>query len=167
MVTSAQAAGFYIVDANTRVVDNLYTLNARISYDFTQASLQALNNGVPLTIVHDIEVIPDNRWLWKRPVAALQQRFRLEYHALARQYLVINLNTGELKSFPTRDTALDFMGTIRDFPLLDASLLSPGKPYLGAIRARLDRKSLPAPLQIDAYTSADWKLGSGWTEWPL
>lgn len=167
VVQNAWAAGFRVIDAQTRLVEGVYRLDAKIVYDFSQATLDALNSGVPLTISLEIEVLRKRDWLWDETVAELQQRFRLEYHALARQYLITNLNSGEFKSFPTRDTALEFLGNIRDFPLLDRSLLNDNEPYYAQIRTALDIEALPTPLRIVAYLSGDWRLSSEWYAWPL
>lgn len=76
----------------------------------------------------------------------LAQRFRLEYHTLSRQYLVNTLNSGERRGFTTLGTALEFMGQVHDFPLLDQSLLLPADGrYEGALQVRLDLEALPAP----------------------
>ena len=78
-----------------------------------------------------------------------------------------NLNSGERRGFPTRTAALRFMGRISDFPLLDRSLLLEDERYEGALRARLDLETLPAPLRLFAYLSEDWRLSSDWYTWPL
>ncbi|MDS4070110.1 MAG: DUF4390 domain-containing protein [Candidatus Competibacter sp.] len=161
------AAGFDVVDASTRLEGGVYRLNARIEYRFSDAALDALQNGVPLTVELDMEVRRRRPWLWDETVYTLTQRFRLEYHTLSRQYLVSNLNSGERRGFPTRSGALRFMGQIVDFPLLDNGLLDPNGRYEGALRARLDIEALPAPLRLLAYLSDDWRLASEWYSWSL
>lgn len=164
---SALAAGFQVIGADTRLAKGVYHLDARIEYDFSEATLDALRNGVPLTIQLQMEVLRRRDWVWDETVASLQQRFRLEYHALARQYLVTNLNSGELHSFPTQGTALEHLGRINGFPLLDKSLLQDGERYYARLRARLDIEALPAPLRLTAYLSRHWRLTSEWYVWPL
>lgn len=168
LALAVSAAGFHVLEADTYLKQGVYRLNATIEYGLSQAALDALNNGVPLTISLEMEVLRRRDWLWDETVASLQQRFRLEYHALAEQYLVTNLNSGEYRSFPTRGTALEYLGRIRDFPLLDRSLLDPaGNRYYGQMRATLDIESLPAPLRPLAYLSGDWRLTTEWYTWPL
>lgn len=161
------AAGFQVTGADTRLVKGVYHLDARIEYDFSEATMEALRNGVPLTIQLQMEVLRRRDWLWDETVASLQQRFRLEYHALARQYLVTNLNSGALHSFPTQGTALEYLGRINGFPFLDKSLLHDGERYYARLRARLDIEALPAPLRLTAYLSKNWRLTSEWYVWPL
>lgn len=162
-----QANEFQITDASTRLEGGVYLLDADIRYPLSRAAREALANSVPLTFVLQMQVRRERRWLWDVTVATLEQRFRLQYHALARQYVVTNLNSGTLQSFPTLDAATGFMGRIRGFPLLDRSLLEPGERYQAWLRAELDIQSLPAPLRPVAYLSGDWRLSSEWATWPL
>lgn len=163
----AWAAGFEVLSASTRLEGGVYRLNAQIQYRFSGAAREALQNGVPLTIELEMEVRRRRPWLWDETVYALAQRFRLEYHTLSRQYLVSNLNSGERRAFATREGALQFMGRIADFPLLDQSLLDPNERYEGALRAWLDLDALPTPLRLFAYISDDWRLASEWRLWRL
>ncbi|MDX1655622.1 MAG: DUF4390 domain-containing protein [Candidatus Competibacteraceae bacterium] len=164
----AWAAGFKVLEARTQEVAGVYRLDARIDYELSDPALEALFNGVPLTLQLEMEILRRRDWLWDETVASLTQRFRLEYHALARQYLVTNLNSGEFRSFPTRSAAMEYLGRIEDFPLIDSSLLEPdGNYYYGQLRASLDIESLPAPLRPVAYLSSQWRLASPWYLWSL
>ncbi len=163
----AQAAGFEVITASSRLEGGVYRLNARLEYHFSKPALEALENGVPLTIELEMEVRRRRSWLWAETIYSLTQRFKMEYHALSRQYLVNNLNSGERRSFPSRNAALDFMGQINGFPLLDQGLLTSNEKYEGALRAALDIESLPAPLRLFTYLSDDWRLTSEWYTWSL
>ncbi len=167
VATSAWAAGFDVISASTRLEGGVYRLSAQIEYGLSDPALDALQNGVPLTIELLMEVRRRRSWVWDETVYSLAQRFRLEYHALSRQYLVRNLNSGERRNFSTRPAALRFMGRIYEFPLLDRGLLAPDERYEGALQARLDLDALPAPLRLIAYLSEDWRLSSEWYTWPL
>ncbi len=166
-VVNSYASGFEVISAATQLENGVYRLSAQIEYRFSNTALDALQNGVPLTVEIEMEVRRRRSWLWDETVYALAQRFQLEYHTLSRQYLVRNLNSGERRGFPTRTAALRFMGKINDFPLLDRSLLALDERYEGALRARIDLEALPAPLRLFAYLSEDWRLNSEWRTWPL
>ncbi len=167
LTVPALAADFRVVDAGTHLEKGVYLLSARLKLHFPDGPLEALQNGVPLTIDLDIQVFRQREWLWDEIAAQLQQRFRLEYRALPRQYVVSNVNSGELKSFSELKLAIDFLSRIERFPLLDASLLPPGGSYLVRMRATLDIEALPVPLQLVAYLSPEWRISSEWYTWPL
>jgi hypothetical protein len=167
IITIASATNFKVLSATTHLKNGVYLLDADIRYRFGKEPREALHNGVPLTIELEIEIMRHREWLWDEAIASLQQYYRLEYYALSRQYVVINLNSGELKNFPTFETAIEFLGRIRDFPLVDASLLESDTNYYVWLRASLDIYALPAPLQLLAYFSEDWSLTSEWYTWPL
>jgi hypothetical protein len=162
-----RADEFQITNAATRLEGGVYLLDADIRYRLSDTVREALASSVPLTFVLRMQVRRERRWLWDITVATLEQRFRLQYHALAQQYVVTNLNNDALQSFPTLAAATEFMGQIGDFALLDRSLLESGQRYQVWLRAELDIEALPAPLRPVAYLSAQWRLSSEWATWPL
>lgn len=167
IASPAWSEGFEVSHAKTHLADDVYRLNAEIEFGLSEVALEALHNGVPLTIELEIEVYHEREWMWDETVASLQQRLRLEYHALARQYVVTNLNSGDHSAFPTLQAATDFLGRVQEFPLLDGSLVEPSDAYYARLRASLDIESLPAPLRPVAYLSGDWRLASEWYQWRL
>lgn len=156
-----------IVDARTLLVENVYRLGAHIDFDFNDTLEDALHNGVPLLIELRIEVLHERQWLWPELVAELRQRFKLEYHALSRRYLVKNFSTGGQHSFRTLQDALNYIGNIYDLPLIDAQLLQKDKQYSVRMRADIDVEALPTPVRVWAYLGSEWSLKSKWFRWPL
>ena len=158
---------FVVEQAGSQVAEEVYVLNARISYHFNPDVLEALESGVPLTIRLNVEVLRPREWLWDETFTSLVQRYQLQYHALTQQYLVKNLNSGIQYNFPTRQASLEALGEISELPLLDKRLLDPGTPYTVRLRADLDVESLPGPLRLLAYVSPQWRVQSEWYSWPL
>ncbi|MCP4701002.1 MAG: DUF4390 domain-containing protein [Gammaproteobacteria bacterium] len=156
----AQDEYFTILRAKTRLADKLYLLEAAISYQLSKDTIEALENGVALTLVLDIKVTRKRWYVWNQNIAAIQQRYRLKYHALSRQYLVKHLNTGIQKAYWQLNSALAALGKLNDFPLLDRHLLTSGKDYGVYLKAYLDIEALPAPLRPMAYFSSEWRLTS-------
>ena len=158
---------FVVRTVETTLVDKVYRLNTRLYYQLSTESLGALQKGIPLTIALNIEVLRQREYLWAEQIATIEQRYQLSYHALTQQYLVKNLNTGVYASFPTLQTALDYLSTIENFPMLDAQLLVPDEKYFARLRARLDLETLPVPIRVLAYISSGWRLSSEWYTWSL
>ncbi len=170
---AAQAEGsaaqyrFNVLHADTTLVDGVYLLNARVDYRLSEVILGALRSGVTLTVQAEVEVERERTLLWDAELTHLSQRYELRYHALTRQYLVKNLNTAVQQAFPTQAAALSALGEIKNVPLLDEHLLTPGVNYNARLRARLDHSQLPAPLRLTALLSPAWQTASAWYTWPL
>ncbi len=164
---NALADAFRIDHAETTLESGVYHLNAEISYRFSNDALEALRNGVPLTIQLDIQVFHHRWWWWDKDVASLVQRYQLQYHALTKRYIVRNLNSGGQHSYSTLGSALHALGDIEQLPILDKNLLAADTTYTVRARVHLDIESLPAPLRPLAYISSGWRLGSEWYTWSL
>lgn len=164
---AAAETEFYVRHAETRLADRVYYLDARIQYRFSEEALEALRSGVALTIVLDIDVERRRPYLWNETRAALRQRFQLTHHALSARYILTNLNTGVSSTFATYEAAMDRLGRLKDFPLIDAELIDPDQQYLVELETYLDIESLPAPLRPVAYLNAGWRLSSDTYTCPL
>lgn len=165
-------AGFDIRNARTELVDGVFLLDADISFVFSEETLEAIENGVPVTIILEMQVLRerglvwDNLW-WDEKIADLQAKFRIETRPLSKTYLVRNLNSGETRVFGSFDEVVEGLGRIRDFPLLDETLLGGEGSYYLRLRTLLDIESLPSPMRPWAYLSSLWRLESDWYEWPI
>ena len=161
------AADFFITGIHTRLQENVYLLDANVDYRFSEEALVALDNGVPLTLQLTIEIQRKRKWWLDAEVANLQQRYRLQFHPLSHQYLLQNLNSGAFYAFQSLSSALDAMGALRDFPLLDVQLIEKEERYEVLLHAELDIESLPSPLRPLAYITPAWRLNSDWYTWSL
>ena len=163
----AAEPGFTITRAEAKLIDQVYHLSVQVDYRFSKKVLEAIQSGVPLVIALDIEVRRPRGYWWDEQIAQLKQRFQLQYHALAEQYIVENLNSGAQNTAPTLNTALYYLRKIDDLPLIDQQLLDPDETYQVRLKVGLDFDSLPVPLKLSAYTSRSWWLGSDWFVWNL
>jgi len=164
---AAHADGFTIKSVETRLVEKVYLVNASVNYRFSEAALEALQNGVPLIILLDIEVIQKRNWWLNKTIAELQQGYLLLYHALTEKYIINNLNSGAQENYDNLNSALNSLGAIKDLPILDANLVKKNELYDVQLRTYLDLEALPAPMRPIAYISSQWRLESDWYRWPL
>lgn len=160
-------AEFQVLRADTRLEQGVYLLNAYFNLDVGKQPIEALNNGVPLYFQIQVEIIRERNWWADKTVAELAQRYRLEFHPLSEQYLLVNLNTGERRSFYYIEEALATMSLLLDYPLLDRVIILEGARYLGQIWVELELGKLPLPLFTSAYFSDDWNLVSEEYQWLL
>lgn len=159
--------GFVIREVSSKLINNVYQISADIEYNFSDNVLSAIQNGVPIIIALDIEIMQSRDYLWGKLVAELKQRFQLQFHAISEQYIVENLNSGYQETFPTLHSALYILRQIKELPIIDKKLIQQGKLYKGRARVRIELESLPVPLRMNAYITRSWWLGSDWYKWEL
>ncbi len=161
------AQNFLIRHVDTHLEDDVYLLDADLEVSLESGPLEALSSGVPLDLILEFEVLRTRKWLWNTTVTTLQARYILKFNPLSRQYRLENPNAGSVRNLRSIAEALAEFGRVRDFPLIDKSLLDEGNKHLVRLRMRLDIEALPAPLRPVAYVSADWQLASDWYSWPI
>ncbi|HZW59819.1 MAG TPA: DUF4390 domain-containing protein, partial [Woeseiaceae bacterium] len=136
---------FDVRSANTRLVNGVQVLDARLQLVLSDEALDALNSGVPLTIELNIEVIRVRRFLPDALDAELTLRYELEYRPLSQRYIVRNLNSSDQESFATLYSALNNLGRIQDLPVVDDAILEADSDYRMRLQAVLSTQQYPAP----------------------
>jgi hypothetical protein len=164
---SALGGDIRIKDVRTHLDDGSYLLDANVVYAFSDQAMEALDNGVPLTLLVHIQVRREAAWIWEDSAADIQLRYAIRYKPLSERYEVYRLPGREGRSFVGRDAAIAALGEIRNLHLVDANRLTPGEAYEVQIQVMLDIEELPLPLRPIAYLRPAWNLGSPWTKWPL
>ena len=158
---------FEVRSAASGLTDGVHLLDARLQLVLSNEALAALNNGVPLTIELQLQVIRVRRFYMDALDAELAVRFELEYRPLSQRYIVRNLNSGDQDSFATLYSALNNLGRIEGLPFIDDALLTTGKSYRMRVRAMLQTQQYPAPLRLLFFWRSQWQLQSEWFEWML
>lgn len=161
---AADDGSFTLGSAGVRLDDDVYLLDAAARLALTSTVRDALDSGVDLTIRWEIEVTRRRDWWLDADVARVVQRYRLEYHALSLQYVVTNLNTGQRRAYTRLAVALNRIGNLIGFPLVDSVLVEPPQRYTGHVRLLLEQGSLPLPLRPMALLSPSWHLRTQWHE---
>ena len=166
-IEEQEQAEFRVNEVSTRLDEDVFRLDVRADYHLSNAAIEALVSGVPITFELQMEVVSPREWLWARTIAKLSQRYRIEYYALTRQYLVTNLNSQSQIIYSSQQGALEALGVVTELPLIDKHLLNEGELYEGRLRTRLMIEELPTPLRVLAYLSSEWRLSSEWYVWRL
>ncbi len=162
----AHGASFTVITASTRLHNGSYLLNARLDFRLSAVAEDALANGVPLTVIIDIDIRRQRNWLWDESILTHQERRRLAYDSLTTRFVVTNTNAKIVRSFNDLTAALRGLGDLRDLPLV-LPTLAVGERYNGRLRTRLDLTALPGPLRTNSLFSSDWQLESEWYQWQL
>jgi hypothetical protein len=152
---------------STTLSEGNYYLHIQVDYSLSETALEALDNGVPLTLAMRIQVRAKGAWIWERSLVDLTQLSMIHYKPLSDLYGVTHLPHGPRRSFVTRAAAIAALGEVEDLPLVEHSQLDPKEQYFIHVKVSLDIEALPLPLRPTAYLTPSWNLSSGWTKWPL
>ncbi|MCF6218277.1 MAG: DUF4390 domain-containing protein [Gammaproteobacteria bacterium] len=163
----AFAEKFEIVDAEVSLHNEIYHLSSTIRYPLDTELTTALYRGVVLPIKVIVEVYRPRRYLPDTEIAFLKQRYELRFHALTRQYLVTNYNSGARASYSSLTLALQHLGSINNLPIIDKNLLAEGTEYRLRVRAAINTGLLAIPLKLTSYFYGPWRNESEWWDMPL
>ena len=158
---------FDVVRAEARVFDGAWLVDALYDLSLDRDAQQALQNGVPLSIQMQFQVVR-KRLLWPDEVVLeKQQSFELRYLVLSQRYVVTYAGTNTQSSYATLYSALRQISQLRDYLLLPTDQLKADGQYDAALRVVLVKEDLPGPLQMLAFWSGDFTLESEWYWWTL
>jgi Domain of unknown function (DUF4390) len=146
---------------------SVFQLHARIDYPMTPAISDALRDGVDLLFDVDARVERARRFWFDSTVVDLTLRRELAYHTVADRYVVRDPATGDQQTFATLDAALQYLGTVDDWPILVAPQLETGAQYVISVRAGIRRGHLSASLRALLFWTDDWSRVSSWYTWSL
>lgn len=158
---------FKIEQVQVRQEQGTLLLSANVTFDFSATALEALSNGVPLTVMTHIQIRRTDAWMWEDSLLDQQLRSAVRYKPLSERYEVYRLPGTSGRNFETRDAAIRALGEISDLPLINKDELEPDEAYELQIRVDLDIEELPLPLRPVAYLRPSWQLTSGWRKWPI
>jgi hypothetical protein len=159
----AAPGNIQIRNAELISVDDKYALYSDFDLNLNPVLEEALNKGVPLTFLVEFQITSPRKYWFDDEIVTQSYRISLSYHALSRQYL-LNRNNHQL-SFTSLLQAKEILTRIKEWSVLDKSLLKKGEVYQAALRVRLDQTKLPKPLQVEASGSEDWNLVSERYQW--
>jgi hypothetical protein len=161
----ANAEGIKIKSVELERAENDWLLNAAFQIELTPGLEEAVQKGVVLYFQTEFE-LTRSRWYWfeEKPAAA-QRQTRLSYQPLTQQYRI----SSEGFSFSARtiSEALQAVGSIGGWRVIDNNQIDPGKSYSAALRMTLDLSKLPKPFQVNALNNRDWNVSSDWLHFPF
>jgi hypothetical protein len=159
----AASSNLNIKSAELVPLENVYALNANFEINFSKEVEEALNKGVQLDFLIEFQIVSPSTYWFDDEIKSTSMHVTMGYHALSRQYLV-NRNNHQY-AFATLQEAKEELARIRNWQVVEKSLLTKGEEYYAALRIRLDQSRLPKPLQVDALGSEDWNMVSERYRW--
>ena len=163
--TTADAEGIKIKSFELERVDNDWLLNASFQIELSPGLENAVQKGVVLYFQTDFE-LTRARWYWfdEKPVVA-QRQTRLSYQPLTQQYRIAS--DGFTFSAKTISEALQAVGSIGGWRVIDNEQLDLNKAYTASLHMALDLSKLPKPFQVNALNNRDWNISSEWLRIPF
>ena len=152
---------------NVAELNNELRLDAEIAYELNSEIREALINGIPLMFQVEVQVVALKNWRWDNVISSVVKTHVLKYHALSKQYVLENLESGESDSYPDLESVLIQQGRVSAMYIAETDYLDGQEEYVVQLRSRLLSNKLPLPLRMKSYFSPKWRLSSGWYEWPL
>lgn len=156
----ANAEGIKLKSAELEHIDNDWLLNASFKIELTPGLEDAVQKGVILHFQTELE-ITRARWYWFEEKTVIAQRqTRLSYQPLTQQYRI----SSEGFSFSARtiSEALQAVGSIGGWRVIEGNQIDPSKTYSAGLRMSLDLTKLPKPFQVNALNNRDWNISSDW-----
>ena len=163
--TAVSAEGIKIKTFELEKVDNDWLLNATFQIELSPGLEDAVQKGVVLYFQTEFD-LTRSRWYWfdEKP-ALIQRQTRLSYQPLTQQYRIAS--EGFTFSAKSMSEALQAVGSIGSWRVMDSSQLDPGKSYTASMRMTLDLSKLPKPFQVNALNNRDWNVSSDWYRFPF
>jgi hypothetical protein len=163
--TSASAEGIKIKSFELERVDNDWLLNAIFQIELSPGLEDAVQKGVVLYFQTEFD-LTRSRWYWfdERPVL-VQRQTRLSYQPLPQQDRIAS--EGFTFSAQTIAEALQAVGSVGGWRVVDHSQLDTSKTYTASLRMALDLSKLPKPFQVNALNNRDWNVSSDWLRIPF
>ncbi|MES2207250.1 MAG: DUF4390 domain-containing protein [Pseudomonadota bacterium] len=141
-------------------------LVVKVQFDITLPSAMedALQKGIPLYFIREFS-LSRVRWYWVDDVVlASSQVWRLDYHALTRQYRLTNGLFQQ--NLSTLADAMRLLQKSYAWRVADRHVLPKGN-FEAKVRLRFDSTRLPTPLQLGVLNQKEWSLSSEWIRWSV
>lgn len=168
LMHTAAAEGIAATRAEGRMTaGGQIALSTRFNVQLPDQLKGALRDGVPIVFELNYDLVEPTFPAYRYKLTQLfgsgnSVIYRLSFLPLTGQYRV---SVGTYASeYPSLDSALKGVGAIAGWDILASGTLKdyhPDEVRLN-VRLQLSTRQLPKPFQINALTSKDWSIGSGW-----
>jgi Domain of unknown function (DUF4390) len=144
--------------AELRIEEGEVLLTAEFAFAINATLEEALQRGVPLYFVLDVEIVRPRWWWFDEKSATASVQYRVSWQPLTRQYRVASGLFSQ--SFDSLAEIERLIGRVNSRVIARVADLESGTRYEAVVRLRLDVNQLPKPFQVNALASRDWQLAS-------
>lgn len=162
---NAHAAGAQVTDVHVEDREGGIYIDVTLQIHLDREVVSALHNAIAINFELQTVIEHPRDWLWARGVASDERRYRLEYHALSKTWMVTDFQEQETRSFSSLEGALHSLEHVRAWQVASAEQLQGQESLIGKTRLILDVNKLPLPLRLPALFDHRWSLDSDWYLW--
>ena len=156
-----------IIDLTSYVKEDNLLVDCEVKYHVEKRVREALNNGIEMTFVLEMVLRKKQDLLIDPTLGRYIHEFRIKYHALSKQYVMLEKGSHVERSFSDLYSAFYYQRNLHNALLANKKDLNLDEELYISARAKLVSEKLPLPLRIKSYLSKDWRPSSGWTIWPI
>ena len=126
------------------LLNGVYYSNIEIEFAFSQEYLEALTSGLVFDIDLDFLVVNVRNRRLNKEIGKLSQKYTLKYNAFTQRYSILNVNTGRVISRSSVGSALQYLGSIRNLPTIDDSLINIDQNYQVFLQVTTSARGVPS-----------------------
>lgn len=152
---------FEVTQAQVNARGSRVQVQLQQTLELSQAARRAVENGVPLVLEMRYEVRSLERLTL---VASGTRSYEISYLPMSERFQLTLPGDRNVKTYPRLRHVLRALSSVRLD--IDSVTLASGD-YQLRTRLRLDRASLPAPMQLPSLVYQEWRHDSEWTRWPF
>jgi len=158
---------FVVRHAAFNLTQSLLRLDLVVDSRIPKYILQAIDQGFAVPMMFEVEILSPRAYWFDTRIVSLKQQYLLQYQPMLDTFVVVDVNNSERAYFGDRDTAVEFIEVVYNYPMLDINNLSPDRNYYARVRYGIDSDELPLPLKSSSLWNNDWDLKSDWFEWEV
>lgn len=158
------ARGLALLQPEPRWANGSLEIETALSVDLGPAAIEALEHGVPLTLVITTRTARGPLWFVPRPEIH-RHALEIRYLPLSRHWHLHDKTTGDEISFPRLWMLTESLAEPRRIATGLSREALDGRSWKVQIRAELDLNALPSPMRLPARFSPQWRLSSSRHTW--
>ena len=147
--------------------NGVYYSNIDIEFLFNKEYLEALNSGLVFDIDLDFLVVNVRKRRLNREIGKLTQKYTLKYNAFTQRYTILNVNTGREISYSNVGSAMRYIGSVRNLPTIDDSLINIDQNYQVYLQVGTRARGVPNWVKPLTFWRDNLDFVTEWIQWPL
>lgn len=139
--------------------DNAWLIIA-LRWNPSAAMLEALNQGIPLTLQLTLQAEEETKMGWYYRVGTSEHHLELHYYPLSRQYQLREIESNNVRNFSGSAYLFSNLEELRF--RLDSDIPTQQQSLRYILSVTLDTATLPGALRLPALIDPDWNINKSY-----